>query len=598
MLPPAQMLTTKNERKGERDVRLNIVSGTNRMASVFFHLRFLVFLAVIGLLAGCGPAGTHALLKGKKLLDEGDYASAVDELKSATSDMPTNAVAWNYLGVAQAHDGQGADAAQSYQHALELDRDLTEAHYNLGCLWLDQNRPDDAISEFTAYTLRRDKTPEGWLKLGLAQLRTKNTLSAEKSFSTALSLDSNNAEALNGLGLARMQRNRPEEAEKFFQAAVLHHADYAPAILNLATVAHQYLHDDKLALEQYKNYLAFQPRQANWDQVSAIVTALEQAPMTPTPPPQRQTQATPPVRQNPPRTEPRQEQAQQTQESRPPAQPAEITPPRSNYYPPREQTQTVRVQPEQPIVTAQPGTQQNYSTPQPVKEPDMYASTQPAPPQPAHDYNPLHWFRSEPTQSDLKVTPLPPEHVYSAPKPVRIVPPAPPSYSSYLYLSPRKPAAGDRHSASQMFAQARQAEQQAKYIDALNDYRLATRQDPAWFEAQYNCGVMAYRLRDYQFALQSYEIALAIQPDSADARYNFALALKAAGYVPDAVKELRKILAANPGNVRAHLELGNLYAQYLYDIPHAREQYLKVLQLDPTNSQASNIQFWLSANPQ
>ncbi len=585
------MLTTKNERKeGKR---------RDGATSWLFRFRFLVFLAISALLAGCGPAGTHALLKGKKLLDEGDYASAVDELKSATADMPTNAVAWNYLGVAQAHDGQGADAAQSYEHALELDRDLTEAHYNLGCLWLDQNRPDDAISEFTAYTLRRDKTPEGWLKLGLAQLRTKNTLSAEKSFSTAMSLDPFNAEALNGLGLARMQRDRPEEAEKFFQAAVLHHADYAPAILNLATVAHQYLHDDKLALEQYKNYLAFQPRQANWDQVSAIVTALEQAPMTPTPPPQRQTQATPPVRQNPPRTEPRQEQAQQTQESRSPERAQqEITPPRSNYYPPREQTQTVRVQPEQPIVTAQTGTQQNFSAPQPVKEPDMYTSGQPTAPPPEHDYNPLHWFHSQPTQTDMKVTPLPPEHIYAAPKPVRIVPPAPPSYPSYLYMSPRKPAAGDRHSASQMFAQARQAEQQGKYIDALNDYRLATRQDPAWFEAQYNCGVMAYCLRDYQFALQSYEIALAIQPDSTDARYNFALALKAANYVPDAAKELRKILAANPGNVRAHLELGNLYAQYLYDIPHAREQYLKVLQLDPTNPQASNIQFWLSANPQ
>jgi tetratricopeptide (TPR) repeat protein len=591
------MLTTKNEREGQ--------TGRPGAPSLLFHVRFLVFLALGALLAalltGCGPAGSHALLKGKKLLDEGDYAGAADEFKSATESMPTNAVAWDYLGVAQEHAGQSADAQQSYQHALELDRDLTEAHYNLGCLWLELNRPDDAVSEFTAYTLRQDKTPEGWLKLGLAQLRTKNTLSAEKSFSTAMSLDPNNAEALNGLGLARMQRDRPDEAEKFFQAAVLHHADYAPAILNLATVAHLYLHDDRLALEQYKNYLAFQPRQANWDQVSTIVTAIEQAPTMPAPPQrQTQTQPVPPVRQNQTYAQQRQEQTEETPAPRPPAP----RPQQEEITPPREQTQTVRVTPETPIVTAQPGTQQNYSAPQPVKEPDMYASVQPNPPQtqtaPARDYNPLHWFRSEPTQSDMQVTPLPPEHTYTAAVPVRvhIVPPAPPSYPSYLYLSPRKPAAGDRHSASQMFAQARQAEQQGKYTDALDDYRRATQLDPGWFEAQYNCGVMAYRLRDYQFALQSYELALAIKPDSADARYNFALALKAANYVPDAVKELRKILAASPSNVRAHLELGNLYAQYLYDIPRAREQYLRVLQLDPANPQASNIQFWLSANPQ
>jgi tetratricopeptide (TPR) repeat protein len=586
------MLTTKNEREGNM--------GRSGAPSLRFHVRYLVILAVIGLLAGCGPAGSHTLLKGKKLLDEGDYGGAVEELKSATASMPTNAAAWNYLGVAQAHAGQSADAQQSYQHALQLDRDLTEAHYNLGCLWLEQNRPDDAISEFTAYTLRQDKTPDGWLKLGLAQLRTRNTLSAEKSFSTALSLDPYNAEALNGLGLARMQRDRPEEAEKFFQVAVAHHPDYAPAVLNLATVAHQYLHDDRLALEQYRDYLALQPRQANWEQVSAIVATLQPAPMAPVPP-QRQAQPVPPVRQTQTYAQ-RQDQTEATPAPRPPAeraQPEEITPPRNNYYPPREQTQTVRVTPEQPIVTAQPGTQQNYSTVQPVREPDEYASLQPNPPQPARDYNPLHWFRS-PTQSQTQVTPLPPEHTYSAPAPVRVhvVPPAPPEYPSYLYLSPQKPAAGDRHRASQMFEQARQAEQQGKYTDSLNDYRMTTQLDPAWFEAQYNCGVMAYRLRDYQFAQQSYEMALAIRPDSADARYNFALSLKAANYVPDAVKQLKQILAANPNNVRAHLELGNLYAQYMYDTPRAREQYLRVLQLDPGNSQASNIQFWLSANPQ
>ena len=51
-------------------------------------------------------------------------------------------------------------------------------------------------------------------------------------------------------------------------------------------------------------------------------------------------------------------------------------------------------------------------------------------------------------------------------------------------------------------------------------------------------------------------MALAIQPDSVDARYNFALALKTAGYVTDAANELEKILAANPNEVRAHLALG------------------------------------------
>ena len=110
--------------------------------------------------------------------------------------------------------------------------------------------------------------------------------------------------------------------------------------------------------------------------------------------------------------------------------------------------------------------------------------------------------------------------------------------------------------------------------------------------------MLAHRLRNYPLALPSYENALAIQPDSVDARYNFALALKAAGYATDAVAELKKILAAGPGDVRSHLALANLYAQSLHDAASARMHYLKVLELEPGNPQAADIRFWISANPQ
>jgi tetratricopeptide (TPR) repeat protein len=133
--------------------------------------------------------------------------------------------------------------------------------------------------------------------------------------------------------------------------------------------------------------------------------------------------------------------------------------------------------------------------------------------------------------------------------------------------------------------------------DALQAYQQAAAYDPGWFEAQYNYGVLAFRLRDFSAALSAYEMALAIQPDSINARYNFALALKAAGYVPDAVNELDRVLAANPGEVRAQLALGNLYAQQLHDPARARVYYLKVLELDPHNPQANDIRFWLSAHP-
>jgi tetratricopeptide (TPR) repeat protein len=166
-----------------------------------------------------------------------------------------------------------------------------------------------------------------------------------------------------------------------------------------------------------------------------------------------------------------------------------------------------------------------------------------------------------------------------------------------LYLSPHKPKPGDRRTATGAFTRAREFEQDARWLDALKAYRQAAETDPDWFEAQYNFGVLSFRLGDFQQALPAFEMAMAIRPDSVDAHYNFALALKAAGYVPDAVQELEKILKANPKEVRAHLALGNLCAQQLHDAARARQHYLKVLELDPASPQATDIQFWLSSNP-
>jgi tetratricopeptide (TPR) repeat protein len=517
-------------------------------------------------------------------LERGDYAAAVAELKTATSLLTTNAQAWNYYGVALQHAGQPADAVLAYQRALTLDRDLVEAHYNLGCLWLEQNKPDDARSEFTAYTLRRSNTPEGWLKLGAAQLRADDVLSAEKSFSTALHFSPDDAEALNGLGLARVQRGRAHEAAEFFAAAVKAHPDFAPAILNLATVEQQYLHDDRSALQHYRAYLALTPRPANWDEVNAIANSLERSATTASQPTtdENETAATPKTNASAKRT------------SAPnPARTVAPSNVRASSSPPSSelQTESVPVQPE-PVIVGTPVA----SAPPPESSSESANKNSGT----FHRINPLNWFRSGSQNEENTATPLPAKS-NPAPtvvrKPVRILPPSPPTFPRYLYLSPAAPRAGDRPAAERAFTRAREAELDSRWKAAMESYEQAAEFDPSWFEAQYNYGVMAYRAKEFSQSLAAYEMSLAIQPDSVNARYNFALTLKAAGYAPDAVNELEKILASHPDEVRAHLALGNLYAQQFYDAARARQHYLKVLQLDPRNPQATDIQFWLSANP-
>jgi len=586
--------------------------SARHLPSSIFHLRFLLLLTLALFIAGCTPPGPRALLKGKKLLERGDYAAAVVELKTATALLPGNAQAWNYLGVAYQRAGQSDDAVTSYQRALTLDRDLLDAHYNLGSLWLEQNKPAEARTEFTAYTLQRGNEPEGWLKLGAAQLRASDFIAAEKSFNTALSLSTNNAEALNGLGLARIQRGRPREASQFFTAAAYYHPDYAPALLNLATVAQESLHDNKLALQNYRAYLALTPRAENWDAVNALANILEQNPESPAPVaiavPPPATRAVAPatpvisetktqavarpvvvakpvvVRTNPVPPPPRPMPAAAAPVVKAKPEPVVVAPP-----------EKVVVTAEPPLVTEEkPAARSNPVRVAAVAPPEKYVRTGVTPLPPAGS--------ASATTAPL----LPPKFNLPAPaptvdaKPVKIVPAAAPVFPRYVYLSPRPPAAGDRVAANFAFSKARIFEQSSRWTDATEAYRHSVEADPSWFEAQYNYAVLANRLRNFSAALSAYEKALALQPGSADARYNFAFTLKSAGYPVDAVNELEKILAANPdktNEVRAHLALGNLYAQQLRNPASARRHYLKVLELDPRNPQASDIRFWLSANP-
>jgi tetratricopeptide (TPR) repeat protein len=590
-----------------------MLAKKNRICGAILFLTLAIFIS------GCTPPGPRALLEGKKCLDRGDYAEAVAQFRTATTLLPANAQAWNYLGVACQRAGQPADAVAAYTRALALDRDLMEAHYNLGCLWLEQNKTDAAMTEFTACTLRRPNDPQGWLKLGSAQLHAGEIVPAEKSFSTARSFDTNNAEALNGLGLARIERELPREAARFFTAAIQRHPDYAPAYLNLAAVSQQYLHDNRTALQNYRAYLALQPRPPNWDEVNAVANALEQA-MTlaatkPPPVSGTKTQAMAAAHQAAPKPT-----AAESAHSNPPP-PAEV----------------VQVEPE-PVIVATPVPPPPASATVQMTAPPVELPLEVPPPAPPpqksgfwHAVNPAHWFGSskpEKTYEEDGVTPLPDGNStvvnQTAAMPVANPPPAPshgsPKYASastsayqpvptvaapgtyprYTYLSPRKPKPGNHAAAAGAFTQAQEFEQDSRWPEAMQAYQQAATFDPGWFEAQYNFGTLAYRLQNFAQALAACEIALVDAPDATNAlnaRYQFALALKAAGYVPDALNELKKVVAASPNEARAHLALGNLYAQQLHDPAKARPHYEKVLELDPDNPLATDIRFWLAANP-
>lgn len=565
--------------------------------------------ALLLLLAGCTPPGPRALLAGKKLLDEGKPREAAEEFKMAASVMPTNALAFNYLGLACQASGQSAEAERAYLRALALNPEFAEVHFNLGCLYLEQNKLAQAKSEFIVFTLRRGNSPEGFVKLGTVHLRFRETSPAERNFSEAIKLEPKGAEALTGLGLAKLQRNRVAEAVQLFRRALEVQPDYRPALQNLAVVAQEQLKDLPLARQYYSQLLALKPPPAEASAIKTIIRNIDQE-LTPRPAPAPPAHAVAVVQPSPstsgtvPKVGPTGNAAQSHLKAKPePAAVPAAQPPATNV---------AKAAPPAPVRTtplAEPAVKPT-PTQDPQKTSAATAQPKPAAPAPVAPAAPLEVVRvadatvfkpgQDPTpastSSTAKAAPSPTPGP-AASKPTTVTADRTTAFARYEYLNPERPSPGNQQAAERAYAEGVRAHQANRLTDAIDAYRLAVRLNPALFNAHYNLGLAAAASGNLPLALSSYETALALRPDYTDARYNFALVLKQAKYPYDAANELEKLLRSNPNESRAHLALGNLYAQQLDKPALARPHYLKVLEIDPRNSQAPTIHYWLAEHP-
>src|SRR5205085_7395961 len=124
---------------------------------------------------GCTPPGPRALLNGEKLLREGKAEAAIERLEFARDSMRGEPRVWNFLGLAYHRAGKLQLANTAYRQALSLERSnaVSVAHYNLGCLLLEQNFVVGAAEQFRSYTLITNGDARGFAKLGAAQSRLR-----------------------------------------------------------------------------------------------------------------------------------------------------------------------------------------------------------------------------------------------------------------------------------------------------------------------------------------------------------------------------------------------------------------------------------------
>ncbi|HEV7928318.1 MAG TPA: tetratricopeptide repeat protein [Verrucomicrobiae bacterium] len=562
-----------------------------------FHYSLIVVAAVGLLVTACGPPGARELRQGEKYIQAGQFTEAITVLREATRVLadaphPIQAKAWNLLGLACQDLGQFDVADNDYRLALKLDRDNAVVDYNLGCLRILQANFPGAIDYLTTYVALRPKDVQGYLRLGSAHFRfaleqrnaTERTrlLEAARRDWEAAEAVSATPDAANDLGMLQMQRRQPtaetiRAAEANFELALKRDPQFAPALLNLAIVSQQYLRNTPQALQLYRQYLTINSNSPHGKEVTRLVHDLDMSQRISITP---DTAGTPAPRPSRPAVKTNVPPSNAASAAPKPPSTGQITISTSTPAPPlaNAPSSPPQVSNVAPVVQAPGETTPDANASASVPDP-VVTDTGAQPHTPINQrLNPLHWFSGKPKTNDQD----------SADEPPLVAPGTRYEYPPFVTLIP-----GDRARSRNLVVEAIRARQAHHFAESIHDFQDAIEADPTYFDASLQLGLNSIQDRDYPTALESLHRALTLQGDSTEARYAFAWTLQKRGYYEDAVHELDKLIGQHPEDVRAHLLLGNLYADKLRQAKLARDQYIQALTLDPTNAQAANIRAWL-----
>ncbi|HUD84694.1 MAG TPA: tetratricopeptide repeat protein [Candidatus Saccharimonadales bacterium] len=576
------------------------------------NLPALAVIAAAGtLLTACSPPGGRDLRQGERDIKAGQFDAAIAPLSDATHALSSappavQSKAWNLLGLAYQGAGQLDAASQSYLQALKLDHNHEAVDFNLGCLRMEQSNFPGAIDYFTTCITLNPRGGNGYLKLGAARYhlalektgaeRTRQMETARHDFEMAEKVRPT-AEAANAIGIMEMQRrNGGMEAVRAaamdFQTALDRDPHYGPALLNLAILHQQYLNQPPIALQLYRKYLDLEPTPPHAKEVEKLTRQLDldvRITIGPNsgghPAPSSRvitipTNPTPAVPKTAPAATPTSKLANPVPVRAPTAESQIASVPAQAPTPPP--TPPPKPAPSSPVSAPPAESPSSVNTVTSTDDLAAQETVAPAPESPqrktfAQKLNPMHWFSGKPKTS-AETPPVPKGPRYKYPQPVTPIP-------------------GNRRVAERLAGQGAQAGQKGHLKEAVRDYQEATAADPTYFDASLSLGLTAIDAGDYETALDALNRALALDENSANARYAFAWTLQKRGYYVDAASELEKLLAAHPEEARGHLLLGNLDAEKLGQPKQARQHYASVLELDPDNSQGPAIRTWIQKTP-
>ncbi len=203
--------------------------------------------------AGCRSRGEAEFELGRRELERGRPVRARDLLDRSIQSRPghpTNAVAYNLLGLACHALGDMGAAARAFEESQRINPSFAAPWYNLGCLYRQARQYDRAIELFNEAARLAPEDPRPLEMIARIHADHRQWNDAAARWQAAYERAPSSPRILSSLAEVELHRRGPAAAVQFLLKALEQDRRYAPALYNLYVI-HAFALNDAAAAEPY-----------------------------------------------------------------------------------------------------------------------------------------------------------------------------------------------------------------------------------------------------------------------------------------------------------------------------------------------------------
>jgi tetratricopeptide (TPR) repeat protein len=177
------------------------------------------------------------------LRSKGAFDEAADLQRKAVNEHPRWGLMHRNMAAALIQQKKFSEAKAEFQEALRLDPNDIEAEFHYALLLAQADNTPEALQEsiqrLQKLVLRIPNFVEAHFNLGNLYFQTNRPDDALLSYQKTLAFVPNHSRANNNVGSVLLSKGRPQEAVEFFKKAVAAEPNYLEAVQNLAEATHR-----------------------------------------------------------------------------------------------------------------------------------------------------------------------------------------------------------------------------------------------------------------------------------------------------------------------------------------------------------------------